>query len=120
MLRIMIVDDNLATRNMLRDVFEQEGHQIVQETETLEETLAAYAAHRPDFVTMDLSMPDCDGLTLLKALMKMDPKARVLVISANAQVKVRDDVHDAGAAGFLNKPFSIEELLAAAARIQPR
>jgi two-component system chemotaxis response regulator CheY len=115
-LRILIVDDSPATRFILRDVFEHNGHQVVDETETLDATVKAFTTHKPDVVTLDLSLTDCDGLTVLKELKKIDAKARVLVISGNAQKKVLEQVYASGAAGFLPKPFEPPDLLAAVAK----
>lgn len=115
-LRILIVDDSPAIRLMLRDFLESAGHQIVDEAESLESAVKAYSQHKPDITTLDLSLAGGDGLTVLKAIRKIDIKAKILVISGNAQKKVVESVYAAGAAGFLTKPIDFPSLLAAIAR----
>ena len=119
-LRILIVDDSPAMRSILRDAFELCGHRIVAETETMDETMNAYAAHKPDVVTLDLSLTECDGLSVLKAIRNLDERANVLVISANEQKKVQEAARAAGAIGYLAKPFQISDLMDAAARVALR
>ena len=109
-LRILIVDDSAVARSLLREFAECCGHEVVGEAENLPDTLAAYAAHKPDLVTLDLSLADTDGLSVLKELRASDPRARVLVISANIQQSVHDEVKAAGAAGFLSKPFTLADV----------
>ena len=67
-------------------------------------------------VTLDLSLADGDGLTVLKALRKLDAQAKVLVISGNAQQKVLESISEAGASGILSKPIDFEGLMAAIVR----
>lgn len=119
-LRILIVDDSPAARFMLREFLESAGHQVVAEEEKLEGVLRSYAQHKPDLVTLDLSLAQGDGLSVLKALRKLDADAKVLVISGNSQKKVLDSVSAAGASGFLAKPIDFKVLTDALARMPPR
>ena len=80
------------------------------EAESLHEALAAYRTHKPDVVTLDLSLANEDGRNIFKALRQEDPKARVVVISGNAQPNVRGQLLAAGAAGFVSKPFTPDDL----------
>ena len=98
---------------MISDFLSMSGHQVMGEAETLSQTLAAYMAHRPDIVTLDLSMGEDDGFTVLRALRAADPKARVLIVSANTQQEIYDQLMAEGAAGFITKPFSIADLAGA-------
>lgn len=109
-LRLLVVDDSIVTRALLREFAEGCGHEVVAEAETLQEAVDAYRAHKPDLVTLDLSLADTDGLAVMKAIRAMDEKARVLVISANVQQSVHDAVTAAGSSGFLSKPFSFEDI----------
>ncbi|MEK7382685.1 MAG: response regulator [Elusimicrobiota bacterium] len=119
-LRIMIVDDSPAARFMLREFIESNGHQVVAEEENLEGTLRSYSQHKPDVVTLDLSLAQGDGLSVLKAVRNLDPKAKVLVISGNSQKKVVDVLYAAGASGFLPKPIDFPGLMAAIIRVTLR
>jgi two-component system chemotaxis response regulator CheY len=109
-LRILVVDDSVVARGLIQEFAECFGHQIVAEAATLPEAVAAYQSHRPDLVTLDLSLAEGDGLAVLKALRRLDPKARILVISGNVQQAVHEKVQEAGAAGFLSKPFTLSDL----------
>lgn len=115
-IRILIIDDNPAIRMILREFIEASGHQVVGEAESLDSAVKAYTEHKPDVVTLDLSLSDGDGLSVLKAIRKLDAKAKVLVISANTQKKVIETVYAAGASCFLSKPIDFAALLAAMVR----
>ena len=115
-LRALIIDDSIAMRMVLRDMLEGAGQQVAAEAENQEEALKAYAEHKPDVVTLDLSLVQGDGLSVLKAILQLDAKAKVVVISGNSQKKVIDMLLAAGASGFLPKPFKIDELIAAVER----
>ena len=109
-LRLLVVDDSVVTRGLIREFAECFGHQVVGEAATLPEAVSAYRTQKPDLVTLDLSLAAGDGLAVLKALRALDPKARVLVVSGNVQQAVHDEVQGAGAAGFLSKPFTLDDL----------
>ena len=109
-LRILIVDDSMAERMILHDILESFGHTIVAEAETLAPALSAYLEHKPDVVTLDLSLAEGDGLSVLKALKEADPAVKVLIVSGNSQKKVIDMVIAAGARGFLEKPYRPDDL----------
>ncbi|MBI3552091.1 MAG: response regulator [Elusimicrobia bacterium] len=118
-MRVLIVDDNDVARHLIRHILQSHGHQVAAEAEDLEGALKAYEAHRPDVVTLDLSLAHDDGLDVLKALRQKDARAKVLIVSANSQRKVRDQVMAAGACGMLSKAFGEEELLDALASAVP-
>lgn len=116
MATVLVVDDSAITRTMIGDFLTMNGHQVAGEAENKTQALAAYAAKRPDVVTLDLSMGEDDGFAVLEALLQADAKARVLIVSANTQQEIYDDLMKKGAAGFLTKPFKIDELSAAVAK----
>lgn len=118
-LRTLIVDDSIATRMLLKDMLESAGHQVVAEAENQAEALQAYAEHKPDVMTLDLSLAQGDGLSVLKAIRQLDGNAKVVVISGNSQQKVLEMIRAAGAAGFLAKPFKIDDLISAVERVVP-
>lgn len=119
MAKVLIVDDSPVTRAIISDFLELGGHRVAGEAETLAGAVAAYKTHRPDLVTLDLSMPEEDGFAVLKALREADPKAAVLIVSANTQQDIYDDLMRDGASGFLVKPFSMSDLLSAVAKALP-
>lgn len=118
-LRVLVVDDSPITRFLIKEMLEANGHLVVAEAENLAQTLAAYKTHKPDVVTLDLSLVSEDGLSLLRALRRLDGRAQVLVISGNVQSEVQDEVRAAGAAGYLDKPFAEKDLIEAIARLSP-
>ncbi|HEX4048570.1 MAG TPA: response regulator, partial [Elusimicrobiota bacterium] len=99
MAKVLVVDDSAIARTMIGDFLQMSGHEVAGEAETMAQALAAYAAKRPDLVTLDLSMGEDDGFAVLKALKQADAKARVLIVSANTQQDVYDDLMKEGAAG---------------------
>ncbi|HEX4048915.1 MAG TPA: response regulator [Elusimicrobiota bacterium] len=118
-MKILIVDDSPITRSMLRDMFEIAGHEIAAEAETLAGAVESYRAHKPDLTTLDLSLVGTNGLEILKALRELDPRARVMIVSGNAQKRVLEAARAAGAEGFLPKPFNVDELTAALKAMGP-
>ena len=116
----MIVDDNPSSRFIIRDLLESRGHRIVAETETLDASLEAYRTHRPDLVTLDLSLAEGDGLSVLSAILKLDERAKILIITGNVQQKIHEQACAAGAGGVLLKPFGLEELARAVESVQSR
>lgn len=110
-LKVLLIEDNPATRYMIQVMLESKGHKLVAEALDLSEAIRAYGTHKPDVVILDLALAKEDGLTILKAIRKLDKRAKVLIASVNAQKKIRDQVIAAGASGYLNKPFRMEDLL---------
>lgn len=116
-MRVMIVEDNLIAREMLKEFCDQLGHEVVAAAEDLSGALAAYREHRPDVVTMDLSLAKEDGLTILKALRQAAPEARVVIVSGNCQERIRQECIQAGAAELLPKPIELAALQACLDRV---
>jgi two-component system chemotaxis response regulator CheY len=117
MAKVLVVDDSAVARAMIGEFLRMNGHEVTGEAESLAQAVAAYAASRPDLVTLDLSMGEDDGFTVLEALRRADPAARVLIVSANTQQDIYDELVKKGAAGFLPKPFTMAEFAAAAAKV---
>ena len=94
---------------MLAEFAEGVGHQIVGEAETADGALEEYKKLSPDLVFLDLSLMDGDGLTTLRNIRETDPDAKVMVISGNAQRKVREQVMAAGAIAYISKPVDMKD-----------
>jgi two-component system chemotaxis response regulator CheY len=116
MAKVLVVDDSEIARAMIGEFLLMNGHEVSGEAESMAQALAAYAAKRPDLVTLDLSMGEDDGFAVLKALRQSDAKARVLIVSANTQPEIYDDLLKEGAVGILPKPFTMADLVAAVAK----
>jgi len=116
--RVLIVDDNAAVRLILAGMLEELGHRVVGEVDAAAGAVETYRSLKPDLVTLDLSLSaagGADGTTVLDALIAVDAKARVIVVSGNAQAKLREKLAAAGAKGFVAKPIEEDELKSAIA-----
>ncbi|HON57029.1 MAG TPA: response regulator [bacterium] len=105
MSKVLIVDDAMIMRMMLREILEKHGFEIVGEAKNGFEADKMYNELKPDVVTMDISMPECNGIDALKMIKAKDPKAKIIIISALGQ---KDQVLEAiksGAKDFILKPF---------------
>ena len=102
--KILIVDDSALSRRTLRRILESAGYDVVEANEGMA-ALEAYFLEKPDLVLLDLVMKGMYGLDVLVKLREMDQQARVVVASADIQSSTRKMVDEAGALGFINKPF---------------
>lgn len=112
MAKILIIDDSALSRRLLRRIVESAGHQAIEAIDGVA-GLESYFLERPDLVLLDLTMPGMYGLDVLKKLRELDPAARVLVASADIQSFTQELALQAGAAGFITKPFVAGPVLAA-------
>lgn len=111
MARILIVDDACIGRINVRKVVLNAGHEVVGEAENGLQAFRMFLQHRPDLVTMDITMPVMDGIASLKRIIEKDPKAKVIMVSAlGQQLKVVDSIKS-GARHFIVKPFTEASLL---------
>jgi len=104
--RVMIVDDALFMRNMLRGILEEDGYEVVAEAADGGEAVITYRDVRPDIVTLDIIMPVKNGIEALREIMAMDPNARVVICSAVGQESLVQKAQDVGARDFILKPFN--------------
>ena len=111
-LKILIVDDSSLSRRTLRRILETAGYEVVEADDGMT-ALEVYFLEKPVLVLLDLVMKGMYGLDVLVKLREMDPKALVVVASADIQSSTRTMVDEAGALGFINKPFMSEQVIAA-------
>ena len=114
MKRVMIVDDALFMRQMISKILLSEGYDICAEASSGREAVEKYKEFKPDGVLLDITMPNMDGLTTLKELLKMDPGARVAMVTAMGQQSMVMEALKTGAKDFVVKPFPPERLQKAA------
>ena len=113
MARVLIVDDALFMRNMLSKILSEAGHEVVGQAADGVEAVQQFTALRPDVVTLDITMPEKDGITALKEIVDADPGARVIMCSALGQEsKVLESIQS-GAKNFIVKPFKAEKVVSA-------
>lgn len=110
--KVLVVDDSGLARRSLRQILEPAGYEVVEAEDGLI-ALERYSLERPDIVLLDLVMKGMYGLEVLTKLRQLDPEARVLVVSADVQVSSQVLVAEAGAKGFVNKPFDRDQILCA-------
>ena len=109
--RILLVDDAVFMRMKLKDILEKNGYEVVGEAQNGIEAIEKYKAEKPDLVTMDITMPEMDGVTALKEIKKIDPSAKVIMCSAMGQQSMVMDAIQAGAIDFIVKPFDNDRVI---------
>ena len=110
--KVLIVDDSGLSRRTLRRILETAGFEVVEAEDGMT-ALEVYFLEKPDLVLLDLVMKGMYGLDVLVKLREMDPKTLVVVASADIQSSTRKMVDEAGALGFINKPFIAEQVIMA-------
>jgi two-component system chemotaxis response regulator CheY len=110
--KILIVDDSSLSRRTLRRILESAEYEVVEADDGMA-ALEVYFLEKPSLVLLDLVMKGMYGLDVLVKLREMDQQARVIVASADIQSSTRKMVDEAGALGFINKPFVAEQVIAA-------
>jgi len=115
--KILIVDDASYMRDMIKDILTKYGYEVVGESEDVEDAINKYSAAKPDMVTMDIVMRNKSGIDGVNEITKLDPNAKILMISAMGQQAMIVDAIQAGAKGFVIKPFKPEVLLEEVKRI---
>lgn len=114
-MKILVVDDSNVMRNKISRVAATQSLQIVGLAKDGVRAVEAFQQTQPDLVTMDLTMPEMDGVTCVRELVALRPDIRILVISALADKATAIEALKAGAMGFLLKPFTDEQLAEALA-----
>ena len=114
---VLICDDAIFMRTMVGDILQQAGFEIVGEAETGTQAVERYKALKPDLVTMDIVMPDMGGIDAVRAIMKDDPQAKILMCSAMGQQALVIEAIQAGARDFVVKPFQPSRVLEAVQRV---
>lgn len=107
---LLIIDDALIIREMIKDIATEDGWTVVGEASDGREGVELHDRLNPDAITLDLVMPEFDGLHALKHIMAGDPAARVLVVSALDQTEILKQALQLGAADFIVKPFARQRL----------
>jgi two-component system chemotaxis response regulator CheY len=111
--KVMIVDDAAFMRMMLRDILIKNGFEVVGEADNGKVAVQLYGELKPDVVTMDITMPEMDGISAIKEIKKADPAARVVMVSAMGQQAMVIEAIRSGAADFIVKPFQPDRVLEA-------
>lgn len=115
--RVLIVDDAIFMRKMLGDILKKEGYEIVGEAENGREAIDKYSQLKPDLVTMDIIMPDMSGIDAVKGIIKLDPSAKIIMVSAMGHQTLVIEAIQAGAKDYVVKPFQPSRVLEAVQRV---
>ena len=111
MARVLVVDDAAFMRKMVSDTLTKGGHEVVGEAGNGVEALTQFQALKPDLVTLDITMPEKDGLAALGEIVAADPSARVVMCSALGQESKVLEAIKLGAKDFVVKPFQADRVL---------
>lgn len=108
--KIMIVDDSPFSRTLIAETLTDGGYEVVGEADSLEAALETYAAVKPDIVTMDIAMPENDGFEVSRALLRQDPKAKIILSSSMKDEETEMEAKRIGVCGYVQKPVEAETL----------
>ena len=109
-LNVLIVDDSLIMRVNLVRSLENIGHTVVSEAADGQSSITAYKKYKPDVVTMDITMPDMDGITAVQKIIEIDSSANIIMVTSHGQEAMVMNALKAGAKGYILKPVSPEKL----------
>jgi two-component system, chemotaxis family, chemotaxis protein CheY len=113
MAKILIMDDSALMRSVLRNFIKKEGHDVIEASDG-KEAIEVYKTEKPALVFMDILVPGgTDGLTALKEIRAYDPRAKVVMVTSLKESKDEEDAKKYGAAGYIMKPFSKDQIVEA-------
>jgi two-component system chemotaxis response regulator CheY len=116
MARVLVVDDAAFMRKMVSDALTKGGHEVVGEGANGAEAVQRYQELQPDLTTLDITMPEKDGLEALREIVALDPAAKVIMCSALGQESKVLEAVKSGAKDFVVKPFQPDRILDACAK----
>lgn len=117
MTKVLIVDDAAFMRMMIKDILQKNGFEVIGEGSNGIEAVNLYKKERPDVVTMDITMPDMDGVEAVKEIRSFDPAAKIIMCSAMGQQSMVMDAIKSGAKDFIVKPFQADRVLEAIRKV---
>lgn len=110
MLKVLIVDDSLIIRKKISKILEKLGHEVVFSAQNGQEAIDAYKKYTPDLVTMDITMPDMDGITAVGHIIKDDINAKIIMVTSHGQEDMVIKSIQAGAVGYMLKPITDDKM----------
>ncbi|HLL53856.1 MAG TPA: response regulator [Myxococcaceae bacterium] len=115
--RVLVVDDAIFMRNMIKDIFASGGFEVVGEAANGLEAVEKYKELKPDLTTMDIVMPFKSGIEATREIIKQDSGAVIIMCSALGQESLVMEAIEAGASDFIVKPFRAEDVLAVVKKV---
>ena len=117
-LKIVVVDDTLFMRTLLKRMLQDVGHEVVGEAGNGLEAIKAVRRLKPDIVTMDITMPDMNGIVAVKEILAIYPEMKIIMVSAMGQQAMVVDAIKNGAKDFIVKPFEKSRIVEAIKNVQ--
>ncbi|GAA0495669.1 chemotaxis protein CheY [Salinibacillus aidingensis] len=111
--KVLVVDDAAFMRMMIKDILEKNDFEVVGEAQDGNQAVEKYKELEPDLVTLDITMPEKDGITALKEIKESNPDAKIIMCSAMGQQAMVIDAIQAGAKDFIVKPFQSDRVIEA-------
>lgn len=111
MAKVLVVDDSLFMRKIVKDIVKDAGHTVIGEACDGNEAVEKYMQLKPDLVIMDITMPNANGLEGLKGIKIIDPNAKIIMCSAMGQELMMREVFSEGALDFIVKPFEKDKVI---------
>lgn len=111
MAKVLIVDDSRVSRNYLKVILEENGHEVVGEAKNGQEGYEKFIELEPDVVTLDITMPVLDGLGALDKIMTLNSESTVIMVTSAGQKEKMVEAIKLGATEFIQKPFNPEQIL---------
>ncbi len=115
--KVLIVDDAAFMRMLLKDIITKAGYEVVGEASNGKEAVEKYKELKPDIVTMDITMPEMNGIEAVKEIKKIDPNAKIIMVSAMGQQAMVIEAIQAGARDFIVKPFQPARVIEAIKKV---
>ncbi len=110
MAKILIVDDSRTSRKILRTILETAGHEVIGEAVDGVDGVNKFRELSPEITTLDITMPNMDGLEALKEIKKINTDAKVIMVTAAGQQNKMVEAIKSGASEFVTKPFEANEI----------
>lgn len=114
---VLVVDDAKFMRLTIGNILTKSNHTVIGEAENGKDAVSLYRDHQPDLVTMDITMPEMNGIEAVREIVKDFPKAKIIMCSAMGQQRLIVDAIEAGAKDFIVKPFDESRVLEAVKRV---
>ncbi len=117
MATVLVVDDTIFMRASIRQILESRGHTVVAEASDGREAYLKYKEYKPELVTMDITMPEVDGIRGMRMIKEKFPAAKIIMVSAMGQQDLVVEAIESGASDFVVKPFTPERVIAAVNKV---
>jgi len=119
MLKVLVVDDSMIIRKQIANVFEELGHQVIAEAQDGKSAVSIFREKKPDLVTMDITMPDMNGIEAVKIIKSKEPEVKILMVTSHGQEKMVIESIKAGAKGYILKPATLKKVQEAVDKVFP-